>query len=249
MHRHRDINMTKSPKQKTVIEQNRSLITEMLSGAGTHKRLNNMNWIRHEMSYTEPRTLFFVPNKQQTPYLDYNYIKNLGNAYDYIVENTQTPINAIEIVKLHNMLCINTNIMGGKFRTTPKVLEITVNGQRYHAPDAQEIPSELNNIVFKMLNSKEHTLTRAFNIHYDLIMLQPFDDFNKRTARLVMNWILIQGGYRPIIFNNPTDKQKYKDAIAQCANGNIKAYTTYMYSCMARTQKSIIKLLSKSKIM
>ena len=51
-------------------------------------------------------------------------------------------------------------------------------------------------------------------------MLQPFDDFNKRTARLIMNWLLIQGGYRPIVFNQRTDKQKYKDAIAAKAAGD-----------------------------
>ena len=39
--------MTKTPKTKIEIEQNRQIITKMLSGAGTHKRLNNVNWLRH----------------------------------------------------------------------------------------------------------------------------------------------------------------------------------------------------------
>lgn len=85
--------------------------------------------------------------------------------------------------------------------------------------------------------------------HYDLIMLQPFDDFNKRTARLIMNWLLIQGGYRPIVFNQRTDKQKYKDAIAAKAAGDTKKYTQYMYSCLLRTQNEIINLLKKSRVL
>lgn len=174
---------------------------------------------------------------------------NLGKAYDYIIENPKEPIDANAICKIHSILCANTNIHGAAYRTTPKVLEITVNGQRMHAPDAYEIPSIMNQIIFNMNNSSDCTITRAFNIHYDLIALQPFDDFNKRTARLIMNWILIQGGYRPILFNKPSDKQKYKQAIAARANGDIKTYTAYMSACMIRTQRTIIKVLSQSKVL
>ena len=51
--------MTKTQKFESPIEQNRMVITKLLSGAGTVKRLNNVNWLRHEISYTEPRTLYY----------------------------------------------------------------------------------------------------------------------------------------------------------------------------------------------
>ncbi len=241
--------MTKTPNFKLQIDQNKKIISAMMSGSGTHKRLNNMNWLRHEISYTEPRTLFYVPNRQQMPYLDYNCMKNLGEAYDYVIDNSQQLIDATEICKLHSMLCTDTHIQGAIYRHTSKVLEIKLNGNRIHAPDASEIPSRINQIIYKLHNSHESTLNKAFNIHYDLIMLQPFDDFNKRTARLIMNWVLVQGGYRPIVFNHPSDKQNYISAIAQRANGNTKEYTAYMMSCMIRTQKQIISLLKKSKVL
>lgn len=239
--------MTKTPKYKKQIEENRETITKMLSGADTVKRLNNLNWVRHEISYTEPRTLFYIPNKEQTPYLDYNSMKNLGDAYDYIVNNPKQIIDMTEICKLHSMLCAGTYIQGGLFRTSPKIIEIMVNGHRVHAPDAAYILNKMNEIVFKLNNPDMCALKRAFGVHYDLIMLQPFDDFNKRTARLVMNWTLIQNGYRPIVFNQRTDKQKYKEAITACANGRPKEYFSYMSSCPVRTQREIITLLQNSK--
>lgn len=241
--------MTKTPKLKAHIEQNRQTISCMLSGADTHKRLNNVNWLRHELSYTEPRTLFYVPTRDQEPYLDYNCMKNLGLAYDYIISNPNTTIDALEICRIHSILCADTFIHGGGYRQTGKVLEITVNGQRMHAPDAPEIPFQLNQILFKLNNSNECAISRAFNIHYDLIALQPFDDFNKRTARLIMNWVLIQNGYRPIVFNHSTDKAKYREAITANANGDHKTYTRYMSACMLRTQNEIINLLKKSRIL
>lgn len=241
--------MTKTPKFKKQIEENRKTISEMLSGADTVKRLNNLNWIRHEISYTEPRTLFYIPNREQQPYLDYNSMKNLGEAYDYIVANPKKIIDITEICKIHSTLCTGTHIQGGLFRTSPKIIEITVNGHRLHAPDASQILPKMNEIVFKLNNTDTCPLHRAFGIHYDLITLQPFDDFNKRTARLIMNWVLIQNGYRPIVFNQRTDKQKYKDAITAYASGKPKEYISYMSSCLVRTQREIISLLQNSKML
>ncbi len=239
---------TKTPKTKNIIEANRVEISNALSGVDTTKRLNNLNWVRHELSYTEPRSLFFAPAKEQKIMLDYNNMKNIGEAYDYIVENPTTHIDATEIYKIHSILCYGTNITGGIQRRTDKVLELTVNGARYHAPDQSEITSRLSDIVFSLNDPSKDTLTRAFEAHYELIALQPFDDFNKRTARLIMNWILIQGGYRPIIFNKPSDKQKYRNAIAAMTNGNRKEYMTYMSEMLLRSQRELIKQLRKSRI-
>lgn len=241
--------MTKTQKFENPIETNRQTITRLLSGAGTVKRLNNVNWLRTEISYVEPRTLFYLPAKQQKTHLDYNSMKNIGDAYDYIIHNPTTPIDATEVCRIHSMMCAGTKIHGGVFRSTQKIIEINVNGQRFHAPDYHDIPSKLNEIIFNLNNSQDSAPIRAFKVHYELIMLQPFDDFNKRLSRMIMNWVLIQGGYRPIVFNQPSDKQKYKDAITAYANGNYKAYMTYMKSCMLRTQKAIIKVLTKSKIL
>lgn len=241
--------MSKTQTYKYHIEENRLTISKMLSGAGTHKRLNNVNWLRHEISYTEPRTLFFIQNKNQQPYLDYSSMKNIGDAYDYVINNKDVIIGAPEICKIHSMICAGTRIHGGVFRNTPKILELTVNGQRMHAPDAYEIPSRMNEIIFSLHNSHDPIITRAFKIHYELIALQPFDDFNKRMARMIMNWVIIQGGYSPVVFNKQSDKQKYRNAIAQYANGNYKSYMSYMESCMLRTQKEIIAVLTKSRVM
>lgn len=239
--------MTRTPKLKNRIEYNREIITYMLSGTETVKRLNNVNWLRHEISYTEPRTLFFVPNKEQQPYLDFNCMRNLGLAYDHILDNLSQDIDEKALLDIHSILCSNTHIDGGRYRNTNKIIEITINGQRMHAPDPAYIQSSINNIIYNYKNSKDDILHRAFKIHYELIALQPFDDFNKRTARLIMNWVLIRGGYRPIVFNRRADKQKYKEAIAKYASGDKRAYYTYMQSCMLRTQEDIIKLLTKSK--
>ena len=165
------------------------------------------------------------------------------------MDNASQPITLDSIRNLHQMLCKNTNIDGYRFRTTGCKLQMTINGEQYHAPDSHFIEYELCQIVYRLNNSKRDVFTRAYDIHYELIMLQPFDDFNKRTARLVMNWVLLQNGYRPIAFNKRSDKEAYIRAISERANGDKRAYTEYMSKCQLRTQKDILKHLRDSKIL
>ena len=236
-------------KLKRKIETNRAIISNIFSDAESTKRLNNLNWLRHEISYTEPRTLFHIPNKEQQPYLDFNCMRNLGIAYDYIINNPTAPVDTYSVCKIHHLLCADTHIDGGRFRTCTKVLEIFVNGNRMYAPDAYEIPYKLNDIVYKANNISNDPLCTAFDVHYSLIALQPFDDFNKRTARMIMNWVLVQNGYSPIVFNATSDKRNYIASLGANANGNHKEYNKYMLSCMARTQDKIINLFKKSRIL
>lgn len=241
--------MSNTPDLTKVIKANRDIISDMMAKADMPQRLNNMNWLRQDLSYAESMTLFKAQgggsNTVVSMQMDYNYIRNVGYAYDYILENAQKPIDTTEICKIHSILCMNTPIAGGSFRTTDKVLEINVNGIRYHAPDYHEIASKMNNIIFKLNNPDVSMPQRAFNLHFDLIMLQPFDDFNKRTSRLIMNWALIQNGYRPVVFNNKKDAKNYISAIAARANDNNREYNYYMSAAMVNTQKQIIKRLER----
>ncbi|MBN1325007.1 MAG: Fic family protein [Alphaproteobacteria bacterium] len=233
---------------KQNIEMNKKTISELLSG-NSCRRLNSLNWLRHELS-NETRILFHLSAKEQKPFLDYSNMRNLGEAWDYILENKKIEIiDELQICKIHSILCKDTHIKSGSFRTTEKYLDLYVNGQKMHAPHYSEISSRLSEITYNLVNSKCGPLIKAFNLHFDLIKLQPFEDFNKRTARMIMNWVLIQNGYRPIIFNYKSDKKEYMEALRNRAHKDCKSYSRYMYSCMLRTQNDLIRMLKNSKIL
>ncbi len=241
------------------IEQNRKKLTEMLSGAGTFKRINNLNWLRHEMSYTEPRTLFQPPKgSKPTDWLDYTYMKNAESAYDKIAtffcaeHVAGAKITIQDVYDIHRVLTNNTHmqISGGILRDSTKVLNIRRDdGTRVYAPDANEVEFLLNETIYKLNKSNKSPVIKAFDVHYEMILLQPFEDFNKRTARAVMNMYLVQNGYRPVVFNAKSDHSEYINAIAARTNGDTSAYMQYMMKCMIRTQNKLIKVIQKSKIM
>lgn len=239
--------MTKTSDIKTLIEQNRRTISEMLHTTDQNSRLNNLHWIRDELS-KETRILFqypdYMPQNQKSLYLDFNNIKNMGSAWDYIVEhdNVKT-LDTYNIRHIHTILSEHTDIPGGVYR----ISDAHIMQMGVHAPSFQKMLYHMDDIVYQMQLKDTPVLLRAFNVHYDLIATQPFNDFNKRTARLVMNWFLISHGYRPILFNMRSDKEEYMAALRARANGDAKAYYQYMYSCMLRTQRQIIKRLRTYK--
>jgi Fic family protein len=56
------------------------------------------------------------------------------------------------------------------------------------------------------------TPNAAFDAHFRLTAIHPFSDGNGRTARLLMNLLLIRGGYVPVAIR-PEDRQIYLDAL------------------------------------
>ena len=243
----KEIYSSKIPTIQETVELNKLAISKKLSGS-TVKRLNNLNWLRHEIAWNEPHVLFYMPENKQSAYFDYSCTKGLGDAYDYITNKDNNHITPSAICDIHYLISCETHIQAGIYRSDNKILEINVDGARYHAPEAYLVPQLLEKTIYDWEHSAKPDPLRAFDLHYNLIMLQPFDDYNKRVSRMVMNWALVLCGYRPIVFNKKTDKQNYCKAIASMANGDSKSYYRYMYNCMRDSQNQILTQLKTSNI-
>lgn len=226
----------RAPTERDIIEHNRHLITVLTSG-NNFTRLNNLHWIAQEL---RKETLILYQAPQEEKEENWVSVSNVQDAWNYIISNQQITISVSQICKLHTILTKGTDIPGGAIRFDSAYIERL----QLSAPDYFTTIQRLDDIAYNISNSRIDPLTRAIHAHYDLIATQPFNDFNKRTARMVMNWVLVQNGYRPILFNKPADKKNYMMALLQCAKGNRKAYNQYMYRCLKRTQNDIIKVLS-----
>lgn len=193
------------------------------------------------MTSVEPLILFqpqqrLVPSIKRKNTIDYTNLKNIGLAYDYILQNKSTKIDSYQIRQIHDILTQGTDCPNGYRLGMVKVFD-------EFAPSNEKIYYRMDDIEYHLSDKSHSVLTRAFDVHYDIIMTQPFSDFNKRTARMVMNWFLIQNGYRPIVFNKKTDANEYTKSLRERIHGNHRAYTEYMEKCMLRTQKEIISIL------
>lgn len=240
MYKARENNMIKHKYNiKKDIEQKRATITELLHTQAKH--LDDVAWIKSAF-IKETLVLNQCQDQEIRHDTSSESIHNIGVTWDMIVSRTNiTNFSLSDVFDVHYSLTQNTDVVPCALRTS---IVYSLQQVVPADPSPEVTRQKIDDILFRLNSGKQSILQRAFDVHYELIALQPFRDFNKRTARMIMNWFLINRGYRPIAFNAATDNQDYTAALRMAASGDKKTYYNYMYKCMSRTQNMFIDKLS-----
>lgn len=139
---------------------------------------------------------------------------------------------------MKDILEIHKRVMGfvdplesGTFRRT----QVYVGG---HVPPAPLEITALMEEFEKWLNSERvmrlHPIRYAALAHYKLVHIHPFTDGNGRTARLLMNTILMQAGFPPVIILKQ-DRLKYYEYLEIANEGDIRPFVRFIAGCTERT--------------
>ena len=77
-----------------------------------------------------------------------------------------------------------------------------------------------------------HPIEIASKLHHDFVLIHPFGDGNGRTARILVNYVLMRSGYLPLIV--PADqKDRYFAALRRADAGELDRLTDYLAVCLA----------------
>ena len=102
-------------------------------------------------------------------------------------------------------------------------------------------PWNLNILLSKFitwLNSKEalglHPVRLAALAHYKLVHIHPWLDGNGRTSRLLMNLVLMQSGYPPVIIRR-ADRETYYQHLVTANEGDIRPFIRFIALCTENT--------------
>lgn len=163
----------------------------------------------------------------------------LSSAMDYILLHNNETIDANMIRTMHQMICRGTDVPGGAMRTRP----VDLSSLNITTPDNYQIYERMNDVYNTLSTQSSDPLITALQIHYEIVSIQPFADFNKRTARTIMNGYLIQNNLTPIFFSEPGDRELYIDAIKNKDHKNY--YEQIFMEIMRRTQNNIENHLLK----
>jgi Fic family protein len=86
----------------------------------------------------------------------------------------------------------------------------------------------------------------AFSAHRRLVEIHPFNDGNGRTARLLMNLVLIKGGYPPIAVR-PEDRLAYLQALQESQAGpSDEAFRRLLYERLDATLAEYLSALQEA---
>lgn len=117
------------------------------------------------------------------------------------------------IKELHKIILQNIDdIQAGVYRVT----NVRILGSVHIPPNPLKIPS----LIYEFLawyEEHKHNLSipeLAAWVHYQFVCIHPFIDGNGRTARLLMNLVLIQNGFPPAVILN-VDRKKYYRVLKQ----------------------------------
>ena len=134
---------------------------------------------------------------------------NHKDALDFIVANPDyiSPLKLSSIEDIHSILikelCVDRNI---------RIRGVGITGTNYKPLDNEFQIKEAMEELCGLVNLKENIFEKAFLVLILISYIQPFNDGNKRTARIISNAILMNNKYCPLSFRT-VDTEEYKKAM------------------------------------
>jgi len=148
-------------------------------------------------------------------------ILNHKDAIDYIFENKDNfkKVSLFEIEKIHQLLTKGLGVNPG-IRKNP----VRITGTRYLPPSNRDkIISGINFIIDK-INSTKDPLSKALFSALMISYLQPFEDGNKRTSRILSNAILLANNFCPLSYRSINEADYKKGIIIFYEQNNLRYF-------------------------
>jgi Fic family protein len=127
-----------------------------------------------------------------------------------------SPLTEADLRQLHHLVVQRSHPeIAGRYADQGRYV-LTETG-RHTFPSPTEVPALMGDLA-RWLGVAPDTPETAFTAHRRLVDIHPFNDGNGRTARLLMNLILIRGGYPPVAVR-PGDRPAYVGALQEAQAG------------------------------
>lgn len=198
--------------------------------------LSNLDeWFRVELTYTsnaiEGNTLgrretALVVEKGLTiggkSLLEHMEAVNHARALDWVKEQANRRPHSLteeDILHIHYLIMKGIDDSNAsRYRVTP----VRISGSAVVLPNPRKVPDLMNGLAkWLRLATDLHPVELAAEAHYQLVTIHPFADGNGRTARLLMNMILLMSGY-PAAIIRKRDRLTYIESLEKAQLGGSK---------------------------
>lgn len=169
-----------------------------------------------------------------------------ARAYDYMLEIARGgPLQFREkdILRLHALFYGGIDPdHAGRYRED----QVFITGTEYIPPTADEVPALMAELVEDLNQRKNdtHPVLLAAYAHRRLVDIHPFQDGNGRTARLLMNLILVNKGYC-VVSIPPVLRHDYITALQQAQRSRNPSYAAFFQlicQCELEAQKDYCRM-------
>ncbi|MDR1413947.1 MAG: Fic family protein [Puniceicoccales bacterium] len=183
------------------IEEKKEILSGLMKNPDSKSEL--MKWMLTELTYTSNAIEGNTLTRRETaltleenitsgskPLVDYLEAKNHGEAFRFIVECAERA----EKISENLILDIHRKILQGIDNSNTdgyRSVRVRISGSRTVLPNPLKVPELMAEFVEKLSKSQESMPIKAIEAHYSLVAIHPFIDGNGRTARLLMNLMLL----------------------------------------------------------
>jgi Fic family protein len=163
-----------------------------------------------------------------------------AKAYDFIFNLLNEEITLKSVKKIHQLFYEQIDIHNaGKYRTS----QVIVTGLDAEFPKPSRIGSLMKAFLISLKNPKNvHPIEHAAMIHNEFVTVHPFIDGNGRTARLLMNLILLKAGYSITIIP-PVYRSEYIKCAYEGNKGNHHDFINFLSCMVYESQKELLRIL------
>lgn len=194
------------------------------------------------------------------PFKDHLDIKGHNEAIDFLMDLVKNHQHLSEkiIRELHEMILVEPyatpaktsagqrvekKVTLGAYKMKPNHVQ-TPTGEIHYYATPEETPAKMSDLMAWLREHQEkndlHPLVVAAVFHYRFVAIHPFDDGNGRMSRLLMNLLLMQYGYPPVVIKKQ-DREVYYSVLHQADAGEINVFIEFIGENLAHSLEIYLK--------
>ena len=210
---------------------------------------NLEEWFRVELTYTSNAIEGNTLTRQETAMVveegltvqgkslvEHQEAINHAKAFDFIqmlVSKKRQELTARDILDIHSIILNKIDDPNkGRYRN----VAVRLRGSETILPNAPKVPELMDEFIAWLQSEIEDTPIKiATDAHFKLVSIHPFVDGNGRTARLLMNLLLMQLGYPPAIVRKE-DRSAYINSLEKAqTKDDLADYYTLIFEAIDRS--------------
>ena len=158
--------------------------------------------------------------------------RSLAQALSYLEDLAQIdrPVVQADIRQIHRLILTGVDDReAGNYRS----VEVKISGSEYAPPRPEEILRQMTDFSDWLRVSTEtvddrNAIPIACAAHAWFVQIHPFTDGNGRTARILMNLLLMRNSY-PIAIISKEERTRYYDALEESQGANLSPFIHLVY--------------------
>ena len=175
--------------------------------------------------------------------------KNHPEAIEFVerLVDAKSELTEEVILQLHKLIMSNITEDAGHYRT----MGVRITGATFMPPPSSEVKPRIDELL-KWLRENPDELTPielAAVFHHRFVQIHPFLQGNGRTARLLMNTLLMKDGYPFIAIVPKLDRAKYLKTLMEADFGNASSFVNFIARCVERALDMYLDTLEEPEIL